>query len=230
MANWSPPQRPAELTEQRLIEAFLNGEFPVGSALPGERTLATQLGVTRPTLREALQRLGRDGWITIQQGKTTKVNDFWWEGNLNVLGAIVRYGNQIPVDFVPNLLDVRLALAPAYAQRSIELAPATVASFLLAYQELTDDPGAFANADWELHCALIRHSKNPIYMLIFNGFSDFYVEMARPYFGRHSARESSRRFYRDLLLAAQDADPKAAFIATQRAMKTSILLWQEVAS
>ncbi|XPE41305.1 GntR family transcriptional regulator [Shigella flexneri] len=35
------------------------------------------IGVTRTTLREVLQRLARDGWLTIQHGKPTKVNNFW---------------------------------------------------------------------------------------------------------------------------------------------------------
>lgn len=49
--------RPSEHAESALVTAILDGEFPPGSALPGERVLAGQLGVTRPTLREAIQRL-----------------------------------------------------------------------------------------------------------------------------------------------------------------------------
>jgi len=52
--NWSPPPRPAGLTEQRLLQAILDGEFPPGSTLPSERELSGQLGITRPTLREVL--------------------------------------------------------------------------------------------------------------------------------------------------------------------------------
>ena len=230
MANWSSPPRPAELTDQRLIQAILQGEFPPGSALPGERALATQLGITRPTLREALQRLARDGWLTIQQGKPTRINDYWWEGNLNVLGAIVRYSVQIPEDFVPNLLAVRLALAPEYTQSAIELDPDKVAAFLTPYQSLEDDASVYANADWQLHVALIRAAGNPIYMLIFNGFSGFYVQMAFRYFHQPQARSASRRFYSELLAAAQAADPGAARAAALAAMEQSLALWEEIKS
>ncbi len=69
--------RPSEHAESALVDAILDGEFPPGSVLPGERSLATQLGVTRPTLREAIQRLARDGWLTVAHGKPTVVNNFW---------------------------------------------------------------------------------------------------------------------------------------------------------
>jgi GntR family negative regulator for fad regulon and positive regulator of fabA len=68
--DWVSPQKPAEFTEQRLIDAILDGHFPIGSALPAERDLAAQIGVTRPTLRETLQRMARDGWIEIHHGRT----------------------------------------------------------------------------------------------------------------------------------------------------------------
>ncbi len=227
MANWLPPPRPAALTEHRLIQAFLQDEFPAGTNLPGERDLAVQLGVTRPTLREALQRLARDGWITIQHGRPTRVNDFWWEGNLNVLGAIARHSESVPAHFVPNLLAVRLSLAPAYTHAAVQRRPQEIASFLAPYPSLDDASEVFARADWELHLALIRAAGNPIYMLIYNSFSDFYVEMARTYFDRKKTRTASRQFYRELLAAARDSDPAAAQAAAHRAMTQSITLWEE---
>ena len=75
--NWELPLRPAERVENRLIQAIVGGEFPINSTLPPERELARRLGVTRPTLREALQRLARDGWIEIHHGKSTRVRDYW---------------------------------------------------------------------------------------------------------------------------------------------------------
>ena len=61
--NWQPIQKPAEIAESRLLEAILSGSFPINSNLLWERDLAKQLGVTRPTLREVLQRLARDGLL-----------------------------------------------------------------------------------------------------------------------------------------------------------------------
>jgi len=114
--GWEPSPRPAELAESRLIAAFLDGQFPIHGTLPPERELAVQLGVTRPTLREALQRLARDGWIEIRHGRATRVRDYWNEGNLGVLGSISRHIDHLPADFVPHLLSVRGVRAPAYTR------------------------------------------------------------------------------------------------------------------
>jgi len=80
--NWYSPKKPAEIAESRLIQAILTDKFSINSNLPAERELAELLGVTRPTLREALQRLERDGWLEIHQGKPTRIRNYWEEGNL----------------------------------------------------------------------------------------------------------------------------------------------------
>ncbi|MEZ0212115.1 MAG: FadR/GntR family transcriptional regulator [Xanthobacteraceae bacterium] len=45
-----------------------NGHFEIGSRLPAERDLAQQLGVSRPSLREALIALEIDGTVEIRMG------------------------------------------------------------------------------------------------------------------------------------------------------------------
>lgn len=173
MALWSRPQRPAAYAEQALVTAILDGTYPPGSTLPGERELARLLGVTRPTLREALQRLERDGWIAINHGKPTQVNDYWRAGGLNVLSGLVRYG-QLPPGFVSKLLEVRLAMAPAYTRAAVELAAGDVAAYLAGHSQVPDSARAFARYDWGLHHMLTVASGNPVYTLILNGFAGFY--------------------------------------------------------
>jgi GntR family negative regulator for fad regulon and positive regulator of fabA len=228
MANWSAPQRPAAYAEEALVTAILDGTYPPGSALPGERDLAEQLGVTRPTLREALQRLACDGWFTIQQGKSTRVNDFWRDGGLGVLGALVRYGRQLPPDFIPNLLEVRLALAPAYTHAAVARSAEDVVACLADYTKLDDTPGSFATFDWVVHHTLTLASGNPIYTLILNGFVGFYEDMAVLYFSRPRARTSSRAFYDRLLAAARLGDAAEAERITRAVMQESIALWKQV--
>lgn len=225
LMNWSKPERPVDYAEHTLITAIVDGQFPPGAALPGERDLAAMLGITRPTLREVLGQLERDGWITIRQGKSTVVNDFWWEGGLNILSGLVRHSQTLPPDFVPNLLRVRLDMAPSYTRLAVERAAAAVAARLAAYHELPDTAEAFAVFDWSLQRCLAVTSGNPVYAMILNGFNGFYESLAVPYFALDAARHTSRDYYAALLDAAQRVDAAAAETVTRAVMQESITLW-----
>ena len=225
---WKSPPKPAVYAESRLIDAILNGYFPIGSTLPAERELAVQLGVTRPTLREALQRLARDGWIEIRHGRQTRVRDYWYEGNLGVLGTIVSHSENLPEDFVTNLLVVRQVMAPAYIRLAVERSPEQVSAILRTCEDLPDTSEDYARADWELHHQLTIASGNPIFTLILNGFVDFYQAMARIYFQLPSSRQHSYAFYMELLQATSQHDCEQAEMITRRVMSDSLQLWQAV--
>jgi GntR family negative regulator for fad regulon and positive regulator of fabA len=208
-----------------LIEAILEGAYPPGSTLPGERALAAQLGVTRPTLREAIQRLARDGWLTVAHGKPTAVNEFWAEGGLNVLSKLVEHPAHLPPDFVRHLLEVRLQLAPVYARAAVANAGNKIAAFLAGADQLADEPADYARFDWLLHRQLTQNSGNPIYTLILNGFRGFYETVARRYFAPAEARALSRAFYRDLRQAALVGDAAGTEELCRRVMDASIHVW-----
>ena len=55
-------------TADRLREYIAQGDFKVGSRLPAERDLTQLLGVSRPSLREALIALEIEGSIEIRMG------------------------------------------------------------------------------------------------------------------------------------------------------------------
>ncbi len=231
MPDWPAPEKPAQLVEDRLVRAILDGTFPADSTLPGERDLAQQLGVTRPTLREALQRLAGDGWIEIHHGKPTRVRDVWTEGNLTVLAALVRHQAVMPATFVPQLLEVRGALAPIYGRSAVvHNAGGVVATLNDILGHLSDTPESFASADWRLHHQLTVLSTNPVYTLMLNGFAGFYEDMATLYFCLEDSRASSRQFYHDLREAARAGDPDAAEAVVHDVMQRSITLWERAAA
>jgi len=226
--NWSVPPKPAEITEERIVDAILDGHFPVSSHLPGERELANQLGITRPTLREALQRLASDGWIEIRQGRPTRVRDYWHEGSLGVLGAIARRTQHIPENFIPNLLQVRMTLAPAYTRLAVERDAAQVISNTAASALLLDNAEQYAEFDWRLQYILTVASGNPVFTLILNGFRELYKPMACLYFQTSEARLSSLVFYNELEQAALQNDPEKAEKITHEVMLDSLRLWKLV--
>lgn len=55
--------RPRKQVEHQIKQAILEGEFTQGDKLPSENELAEMFGVSRPTIREALQSLAVAGLI-----------------------------------------------------------------------------------------------------------------------------------------------------------------------
>lgn len=62
------PRRLYRQIADQLRGLIQGGEFPVGSRLPPERDLAAQLGVSRPSVREALIALEVEGLVEVRMG------------------------------------------------------------------------------------------------------------------------------------------------------------------
>ena len=73
----------------RLRGAILSGEYQAGDALPPERTLASELGTNRNTLREAVRLLEESGLVRARQGHGVRVLDFRRDGRLHLLPAFL---------------------------------------------------------------------------------------------------------------------------------------------
>jgi len=228
--SWDPILKPAEITENRLIKAILDGTFPPDSNLPGERELADSLGVTRPTLRETLQRLERDGWVEIHHGKPTRVKVYLREGRMGVLSSLAEHLDSVPQDFVTNLLAVRLAMAPMYTALAVKNAPNDVVHLLNKGLNLQDSPDNYSQFDWDLQHQLTLLSENPVFVLILNSFEDLYLKLAPIYFSIPEARKRSLIYYQDLSKAAEGDDIELAKALTESVMQDSIKFWQQTNS
>ncbi len=69
------PQRLYRQIAEQLRALIGKGEFAPGSRLPAERDLASQLGVSRPSVREALIALEVEGWVEVRTGSGVYVLD-----------------------------------------------------------------------------------------------------------------------------------------------------------
>ncbi|NEU36631.1 GntR family transcriptional regulator, partial [bacterium LRH843] len=62
------PRRLADTIVEQLETMILEGALQPGERLPPERVLAERFGVSRPSLREAVQRLAARGLLKSRQG------------------------------------------------------------------------------------------------------------------------------------------------------------------
>jgi DNA-binding LacI/PurR family transcriptional regulator len=77
----------AQQVEQYLRSAIQSGRWAARERLPGEFDMVEELGVSRPTLREALNSLAKDGVIVRKSGSGTFVADEVKIGTIAILAT-----------------------------------------------------------------------------------------------------------------------------------------------
>ena len=221
------PVKPAQFAETQLLEAILDGRYGPGDLLPAERVLATSLGVTRPTLRETLQRMSKEGWVTIAHGKPTRVNDYLSSGGLGVLNTLSRFNHHLSPDMIAHLLEARTLIFPSVAQRAVEKDPVGIQDFLGSRATLDMEAKTFADYDWGLQMFMVKITQNPVLGMMFNDFAPVYHRLGQLYFTHQMAREMSLEYYGALGLALQDKEALVRGLV-ERTMARAQIFWQEI--
>lgn len=191
-------QSPANFAEEYIVESIWNNHFPPGSILPAERELSELIGVTRTTLREVLQRLARDGWLTIQHGKPTKVNNFWETSGLNILETLAWLDHSGAPKLIEDVLSVRTNISAIFIRTAFRKSKSKSLEILSIRENIEDCTEAFSTVDYNIFHGLAFVSGNPIYGLILNGLKGLYTRVGRYYFSDPKARKLACRFYHDL--------------------------------
>jgi len=189
---------PAAFAEEYIVNSIWNGKFAPGTILPAERELSELIGVTRTTLREVLQRLARDGWLTIQHGKPTKVNDIWETAGLHILETITRLDDEGSLKLADQLLDVRTQLSSIYFRAAMKERAEDMADLLKQIENVENSAQAFIEFDWRVQHECAAMSGNPVYILLLNGFKSLYYRIGLFYFRKPETRELAREHYKNL--------------------------------
>ncbi|MCW8856007.1 MAG: fatty acid metabolism transcriptional regulator FadR [Kangiella sp.] len=206
MVSTAKALTPAAFAEQYIVESIWNGKFAAGTILPAERELAEIIGVTRTTLREVLQRLARDGWLTIQHGKPTKVNDIWQSATLNVLDTLITLDDEGSMKLADDLLQARTSIASIFLRQAVKNNPEKLLEVLKELDDVSNDADGYIDFDWHFHHSATRASGNPIYTLMLNGFEAIYYKLGRFYFGWEQTRKLAYQYYKDLEVAIGQGD------------------------
>jgi GntR family transcriptional repressor for pyruvate dehydrogenase complex len=153
----------SDVLAERLRHEILEGSLDPGAALPPERTLAEDSGLSRTVVREALRILEIEGLITIRPGRNggsivrqPDADSFTRSLDVFIRGRKVRFHA---------ILEAREQLEPVCAQLAAERRTAAELRALTDATEAVErqlgDVSAYltANVDWHVTVARISHNE-----------------------------------------------------------------------
>lgn len=159
-------QRRSELGIEALLDMVAAGTLQPGEPLPPESELASAWGMSRLSVREALQELARSGVVTVRHGKRGLLNpvEDWSPLEPRILQARGRMGGdslEIPRQMIEARRAIEVETTRLAAARGNAAQVAQVAAQLeIMRTTLESDPAAFSQADLQFHAALVRAAGN----------------------------------------------------------------------
>src|SRR5580700_5538279 len=206
------------------------GELGSGDALPPERDLAVMLGISRPSVREAIRVLTAMNVVEPRHGGGTYVTSL----DPRQLAQPINFLLQVDRMAFRHLLEVRQVLEVGAARLA---APRITDEQLTALRDLTEQaervigrPAQFLQFDFEIHTAIIEATGNPIYISLYQSIADLSLESRKRTARSPATRRDAHAGHLAIIAALSGRDPDAAAAAMhghldviQRALERSEL-------
>ncbi|AFZ23121.1 transcriptional regulator [Cylindrospermum stagnale PCC 7417] len=193
-----------DLIAEALREAILRGIFQEGQSLRQDE-IATQFGVSRIPVREALKQLEAEGLVTLHLNR----------------GAIV---SVLTIAEAQEICEIRSALEVKAMQLAIpkltqaDLEKATV---ILAATDQATDAGTLAKLNWEFHGTLYATAERPRLLTMIKTLHVNIDRYVRVQMVQMNYQEHSQKEHYQLLDACQKRDTKAAIRLLKRHIDTA---------
>ncbi|MBF6192147.1 FadR/GntR family transcriptional regulator [Nocardia implantans] len=213
----------ADVFEQ-IAADVLSGELAPGATLPSERQLAEALGVSRPAVREALQRLAAAGLVSVRQGDATTVLDYRRGAGLEVLPRLLVQAGELDPAVARSILEARLHNGPKVAELAARRVGAIGAAEVRPLLESSldalaaeQDPIAQQRHAMEFWDHVVDAADSIVFRLMFNMLRAAYEPALAALAPIMSAEVGNIEAYRELATAIAAGRPQKA-ATTARAL------------
>ena len=212
---------PDEVFDQ-ILSDVVDGELAPGESLPSERRLAEVLGVSRPAVREALQRMAQARLVEVRHGGATTVREFRRSAGLDLLPRLLVRNEELDVSVARSILEARLAIAPEVAALAAERGtPALYDALADAISALEADEDAVARqrAALTFWDHVVDGADSVVFRLMFNSLRAAYEPAIDALAVLMEAEVSQIDAYREVRAAIAAHDPEAARAAAERLLR-----------
>jgi GntR family transcriptional repressor for pyruvate dehydrogenase complex len=205
----------AEAVIKQIEDLIIQGVLRPGDQLPAERELAQQLDVSRPSLRDAIKELEKQGLLITRRGGGTFIGDVIGSVFSEEFVYLFRSNDRAITDYIEFRKDVDLIAARHAAERATdadkEILSRIHEALCLAVEQ--NDSDNVIRYDTEFHIAVVAAAHNIVLLHTLRSI----LEQMVPIFYQRIPREPDRAFlndiisqHGDILQAILDRDPEAA--------------------
>lgn len=200
----------AEEIADRIRVLILDGTFPAGRPLPGERALAERFRVSRGSIRDAFRTLETIGLLVTRHGQGTFPQELDVDRLVAPLASVLRYRP----DLQDELLDVRRMFEPAVARvaaaRVTDEDLADLHRILDAQRKKLKTGRSALVEDTAFHAALARATRNRVVVSIMATLNDLLVESRKHTLKLKGRPQRSILGHEAIVAALRQRDPDAA--------------------
>lgn len=169
----------AEQVAEQLAAYIAERALQFGEALPTETALATEFGVSRPTIREALRVLATKGLIETTTGRGARIKPVTNE----LLQIFFQRAVQVRQEALIELLEVRKGVevqsAMLAARRRTAADLDAMRRLVAAMRRCLDEPARYIELDAELHLAIAGAARNEMLHRLVDAISEPLKETIR---------------------------------------------------
>ncbi|WP_134679039.1 FadR/GntR family transcriptional regulator [Paracoccus ravus] len=175
-----------DLVFERMLRSIKSGAFAPDERLPTEHDLAAEFEVSRPIIREALQRLREQGLIYSRRGAGSFVRSV---GLKQPLG----FGQLENVADLLNCYEFRITMEPVAAACAAERHDAQsldrIAAALELMRDATNRQSHREDADFQFHLAIAQASENSYFATAMEALKD-HIAVGMRFHGASVKRET----------------------------------------
>jgi DNA-binding FadR family transcriptional regulator len=215
------PQRLYRQIAEQLRALITSGEFKAGARLPAERDIAKELGVSRPSVREALIALEVEGWVEIRTGSGIYVLDRPAPGK-SMTAPTTEWG---PLELIRARRVVEGEIASMVATQAKRRDIAAMDQAIASMQEDAELGVMPLDGDRAFHSAIVQACGNTVLIETVQGFWDSrrgpLFERLGNYFETMSSWQSAINEHKAIVEAIRERDAAAARSAMHAHMDKS---------
>lgn len=220
----------SDLVDQYIKEQLMTKKLRPGDKVPTEQQLMFELGVSRSSVREAMNRLSAIGVIEIKRGIGTFISTTADNFIFNpILFSMILNGND-----AKNLTELRVMMEIGIIELAVRNATETqvnkVAACFKQMEELVEKNETqvddITDCDLRFHMALAEATGNGLVKDVYGLVMEFYRTSIRTTYVKERTGRNALKIHRNILEALQLRDVE---LARQR-VRESILEWTTLSS